>query len=113
MKYIKKMCGKYWLGFEDEPPVNQPIWACEYQTTNTEKTMGLKKKPVRGMIDEHGYFHEFKLKSDKLKQSGGVNYRARQYADTKEECVEIYNSLIDKQVSFLRSLLDKCIDDYE
>jgi len=110
MKYVKEEGWSRWI---NKPPINVEIWGCAYSTNNTEKTMALRKKPVKGIIKEDGRFYEFKKDSKTLKESGVINYTSRYYADTKEECVEIYNSLIDKQVSFLRSLLDKCIDDYK
>lgn len=97
------------------PPLNTEIWACAYSTNNTEKSMALRKKPVKGIIKQDGfydYFFEYKKDGKTLKKSGAIKHTGRQYADTYEECVELYNTLVDKQITVLQELFDKCMDDY-
>jgi hypothetical protein len=94
-------------------PLNTIVWACAYETNNTEKSMGLKKKPVRGIvICEFGrrYFYEVNKKDEKI-ESKVVKSISRRYADTEEECKEIYNSLVNAQISFLRGLIADCQGD--
>ncbi len=95
-------------------PINKIVWACAYQTNNTEKSMGLKKKPVRGIVTcEFGrrYFYEVNKKDEKI-ESKVVKSISRRYADTEEECKEIYNSLINAQISFLFALIADCQEDF-
>jgi hypothetical protein len=77
--------------------------------------MGLKKRPVRGIVrkSEYGssyYFYEVN-KKDEIIKSKRVYIYSRKYADTEEECKEIYNSLVNAQISFLRNLITVCEDD--
>lgn len=91
-------------------PKNVPIWGCAYKTTYDEKGMSLKKEPVLGMIKEDGFFYELKKNGD-IKKSNRVLYHSRQYADTLEECVEIYNEAVEKQINLLQTLINNCEKD--
>ena len=43
------------------------------------------------------YLYEHKKDGD-IKKSSKVYCTSRKYADTYEECVELYNSLVDKEI---------------
>jgi len=86
-------------------PKDKPIWACTY----SEKTTCDIKKPVYGMIIGSQFF-EFEKNNIDLRKCG-VSIYAREYADTYEECVELYNSLIMKEIEFLNVLIEDCKDD--
>ncbi|HSQ89790.1 hypothetical protein [Romboutsia sp.] len=87
-------------------PKKKEVWACAYSTNNTEKSMALRKTPVRGIVDG-GLFYEIG-KTGKIKKSGSVSAYARSYADTEEECIEIYNSKVNNQITFLEKLIEEC-----
>ena len=94
-------------------PIDVPIWGCAYSTTDSEKSMSLKKEPVLGMIKIYygrKYFYELK-KNGEIKPSSKVYHYSRSYADTLEECIEVYNKKVDNQIKFLQGLIDKCIED--
>lgn len=80
-------------------PLNTPIWACAYNVNNDTSHKYLIKKPVLGIAGEYNprYFYELK-KDGTPKKSSKVYCTSREYADTYEECVELYNSLIDKEI---------------
>lgn len=90
-------------------PKNKVIWGCAYSTNNTEKTMALRKKPVKGIIKDSN-FYELK-KNGEPKKSGVVHMSARDYADTETECIELYNQKVQKQIDFLHKLADSCKED--
>lgn len=97
----------------DHAPINTPIWGCAYKTNDSEKGMSLKKEPVLGMIVQefgHKYFYELK-KNGEIKKSSKVYYYSRQYADTLEESIEIYNDAVESQIKLLEELIDNCKKD--
>lgn len=94
-------------------PKDKPIWACAYETNDTEKGMALKKLPVKGIVTKgynYHYFYELNKKGE-IKKSGKVHSCSRKYADTYEECVELYNSLVKEQICLLENLLNSCYND--
>ena len=88
-------------------PLNKPVWACAYHVNNNDSYHYLIKQPVLGMvvgayISYSNPFHELK-KNGEIK-SKSVQCISRQYADTYEECVELYNYLIDKELQRLEEV---------
>ena len=102
----------------DNVPLNTVVWACAYSTNDSEKSMALRKKPVQGIVTptENNFrwrskeFTELK-KNGELKKSSRVYADSRRYADTYEECVELYNSLVNNQINRLKALIAKCEED--
>lgn len=98
------------------PKIGDAVWACAYQTDNNQITMGYIRTPVRGMIcnprgmgiqrwqDE--VFVEFG-KNGQLKKSSSVSKSARKYASTKEECTELYNSLVTSRIQWLEDRISE------
>lgn len=91
------------------------LWACAYSLDNNQITMGLKQKPVYGTtrcrrivweeddLNESysSYFVPFKKGSDsQLAKSKEVSIYARCFADTYEECVELYNQMVNERVDW-------------
>jgi hypothetical protein len=93
-------------------PRDVVLWACAYYTNNTEKGMALKKLPTQGKIINknstrwYDLFHEVNKKGEI--KSTHVYANSRLYADTKEECIEIYNNLVDAQIEVLEGLIINC-----
>lgn len=90
----------------NDVPLNTPIWACAYSTNNNTMYNYLIKKPVLGIVvnkdNNEVYrrmlcFYESKKDGD-IKKSSKVYCTSREYADTYEECVELYNSLVDREI---------------
>lgn len=90
------------------PSEGQKVWACAYETSNTEKSLSLKRTPVYGIVRGREFYE---LKKDGEPKSKGVYIYSRKYADTKEESIAIYNGLIDNQITFLHSLIRNCEKD--
>lgn len=82
------------------------IWACAYSTNNTEKSMATRRKPVQGIIKDRK-FYELNKKGE-IKKSSAVSIYAREYTDTEQECIELYNKLAQRQIDFLKKLAEKC-----
>ena len=106
---------KYYYDYESITE-NKEIWACAYCTNNTEKSMYLKKKPVKGKILYTGEndswtnkkIYEFReFKKDGTLKNTKVNADSRMYADTYEECVELYNSLIDEEIKRAEEVIEE------
>lgn len=92
------------------------VWGYAYSTNNTEKSMSLICKPVKGMIvvDKSKYhsrsmFHE--LKKDGTPRSTSVRGWSRNYTDNEAEAIKEYDILVQKQIDFLFELIGKCAKD--
>lgn len=94
---------------------NKPIWACAYELQNNKNKNGLIQKPVQGEIYEDGYrsyFAPYKKDSKSLAKSKEVLADlSRYYADTYEECVELYNSLVDEKIMYFLQRMRECAKD--
>lgn len=92
---------------------NRPIWACAYDVDNDTGRSRLKQLPAKGIIQPGGWHETFYLlKKDGTPRSNGVNASARYYADTYEECVEIYNELVDRRIKLLQKMIEETKEDY-
>ena len=90
------------------------LWACAYEFDNNKITMGLISKPVYGMARGYGWDYEevteesyvsffvpFKSGSKtEFAKSKAVRISSRVYADTYEECVELFNTLVNEKVKW-------------
>ena len=120
MKEIKSGPNNLWH-------VGDTVWACAY-TFNKEGTMQYFQKPVRGMLSRISqsndpylipgkanlmplYFIPFKSNGAELAWSKSVKAINRHYADTEEECNELYNMLIQKRLNWLAEQKAKCLAD--
>lgn len=92
---------------------SKELWAFDYATNGTEKSMGLKAKPYKCVIkQEYGRDYVYALdKNDKPLKSKSVQTSSRHYAETYEEAIEGYNKLVDKQIDFLIMMAKKHNDD--
>lgn len=90
--------------------VGDKLWACEYGYYYNRTEKALIQPPVYGQIVKGRYnIRSFAiLKKDGMPRTSGlVDARSRHYADTKEECIKLYNSLIQKRVEFLQNQIDE------
>lgn len=102
-------------------PVNKEIWACAYDEDNNYDYSHLRQEPVKGMIVYNSGENKVRLYSDKifmkigksgkLVKSSSVRLFSREYADTYEECVEVYNDTIDKRIELLKEYIEKSEND--
>ena len=91
------------------------IWACAYSFHKNKETMGLIQEPVYGITRSRSitwgkddlnesyssFFVPFRKGSDsQLAKSKEVSIWARCFADTYEECVELYNRMVNERVDW-------------
>ena len=91
------------------------LWACAYEFDNNKISMGLISKPVYGMTRGYGWNYEEVTEEDsyasffvpfrkgsktEFAKSKAVQIDSRMYADTYEECVELFNSLVNEKVEW-------------
>lgn len=104
------------------------VWACAYDFDSNKETMGYISKPIYGILsdrhirndiseintDERAlYFIPFRKGSDTtLAKSKQVSIYARVYADTYEECVELYNELIQEKIDWFQNKIKKIEEDF-
>lgn len=103
----------------DHVEVGQKVWACAFQLDKSKTQMRLVQEPVYGEIrgrirpstGEEGkspyYFIPYKRNSIDLAMSKKVSVYSRSYAETYEDCKEIYNSLVDENVNWLKERLSE------
>lgn len=92
------------------------LWACAYEFDNNKTTMNLISKPVYGMVRGYGWNYEntteedsyasffvpFRSGSEKeFAKSKAVCILSRAYADTYEECIDLFNSLVNEKIKWL------------
>lgn len=117
---------KYTTNLESIKPGTK-LWACAYEFDNNKITMELIQKPVYGMARGYGwnydeaneeksysvYFVPFKAHSEtEFAKSKSVRISSRVYADTYEECVELFNSLVKKKVEWFLERAEETRGDY-
>jgi len=94
-------------------------WACAYSEDNNYDYSHLKQLPIRGMIlDKHKagmskpkYSNQVFVplnKNDELIKSKAVDIYSRHYANTYEECVEVYNELVQERIDRLNEIIKEC-----
>lgn len=90
------------------------IWACAYEFDSNKTTMNLIQKPVYGEIYCDTWMRSFVpyKKNGGLAMSKMVRAISRVYADTYEECVELYNSLVKERVNWFMKRAEETANDY-
>lgn len=96
------------------------VWACAFEvdmdrkTWRNEPVVHLKCEPVQGMIlgrnkDTPWYNCEFAIlkNSGEPRKSGRVGIEARRYTKSYEDCVILFNSIIDEKIEFLQEQISK------
>lgn len=102
------------------------LWACAYEFDNNKITMGLISKLVYGMARGYGgdyeeiteeesyssFFVPFKRNSEtEFVKSKAVQIDSRMYADTYEECVELFNSLVNEKIEWFLKRAEETKED--
>ena len=95
------------------------VWGCAYNEDNNYDYSHLKQLPIQGMvldkykagIDKPKYsswvFAPINKKCEMIK-SKVVDVYSRHYANTYEECVEVYNGLIQMRIDRLNEIIKEC-----
>lgn len=102
------------------------IWACAYRFHKDKEMMGLIQEPVYGItrgisvawgdddLNEtySSFFVPFRKGSDsQLAKSKEVSIYARCFADTYEECIELYNKLVNERVDWFLKRAEETRED--
>lgn len=88
----------------------QKVWACAYELNHSKESNALKCEPVYGVITMSekyrgcGWFTKLKANGESCKTI--INFMSREYTDTREEAVKLYNELITKKISYMEELID-------
>ena len=95
------------------------VWACAYDEDNNYDYSHLKQLPIRGMIlDKHKagmnkpvysswVFAPVNKNGEPIK-SKVVDIYSRHYANTYEECIEVYNGLVQARIDRLSEIIKEC-----
>lgn len=100
--------------YKKKPPLNTPIWAVAYKINDETKHTRLICKPMLGEIIKGRWkteFFPYKKGTRTLRESGEVNVYSREYADTYEEAVELYNSLVQERIDKLKDMIAEAEND--
>ena len=95
------------------------VWACAYTEDNNYDYSHLKQLPIQGMV-----LDKYKAGMTKPKYSSWVfapinkngepikskvvDVYSRHYANTYEECVEVYNELVQMRIDRLNKIFKEC-----
>lgn len=104
-------------------PKNKPLWAVAYDIDNDTGHVRLSCKPTLGEVVSSSeikasslwsnyIFVPYKKGTHTRCKSGFVSCGARMYADTYEEAVDIYNSLVQKRIDKLEKMKNEAVSDF-
>lgn len=85
------------------------IWACAY-TFNLSNTYDYSMLPIFGRIRKQ-VFTPYKKDSDQLENFSDTSIFKLAYADTYEECVMLYNDLIQEKIAWFERRIEECKKD--
>lgn len=106
---------------EDKP--GSIVWACNYKLNSKGTGKIFYSKPVEGMLmlgntqESHNrraksgytkpnFFVPFRKKNTDLAWSKAVSVYSRCYADSKEECTELFEDIINKEIKKHQNIID-------
>lgn len=86
------------------------FYGCAYRINDDNRNHTLLQKPIKGTFQSNRWDTTFvPLKKDGTpRKSGGVWFGSSHIADTYEECVEIFNDLVNKRKQKLQELIKEC-----
>lgn len=94
----------------------QILYAIAYDINNETLHTNLRATPTKGILTEDSKWGRISFvplnKRGEPRQSGKVAYVSRKYADTYEEAVTLYNSLVQKRVNLLKEHLKFAEEDF-
>lgn len=97
----------------------QPLYAVAYHIDNETQHVKLRQLPVLGQIVPRNsrysttqyQFAQFN-KDGTLSESRRVHYRNRCYADTYDEAVTLYNTLVQERIDDLQNMIADAQKDF-
>ena len=91
------------------------IWACAYEFDCNKESKKYIQKPVYGIFvdgwgdtkgDDISFFTTIN-KNGNPSRSKKVHIYAREYADTEEECIALYNSLVQRKIDYFQQRINE------
>lgn len=92
-------------------PKEKPLWAVAYSINDDTEHHRLLCKPQRGELINDS-FVPYKAGTNTRRASGRVSKWARKYADSYEEAVELFNSLVQKRINNLLEMVEDAKKDF-
>lgn len=94
------------------------VWACAFDIdvdryNQSSDIKHLYCKPVKGIVvenlDAHWYDLKFAItsKDGTPRKSGRVSLNARRFTYTYEDCVELFNSIIEEKIQYLNGKISE------
>lgn len=88
----------------EDIPTNKDVWAFAYK--EDDRALNYICRPIKGRIKDDKYFYEYKVNGRDLKKNG-VSLYARYFADTYDEAVEGFNTLVQNRINSLNEKIEK------
>lgn len=92
-------------------PEGKPLWAVAYSVNDDTEYHRLMCKPTNGELCGYSFI-PYKIGTKTKRSSGKVSKYARKYADTYEEAVELFNSLVQKRIDNLLEMVKDAKNDF-
>ena len=92
-------------------PRNKSIWAVAYSINDDTEHHRLLCKPTNGEFDGYSFI-PYKVGTKTKRKSGRVSKYAREYADTYDEAVDLFNSLVQKRIDNLLKMVEDAKKDF-
>lgn len=85
------------------------VWACAYCLNKTNTELYLRCEPVFGVIKDISPYRKlfFPLKKNGELKNKGIGLDARDFADTYEECVDLYNEKVQNVSNILTGNIER------
>lgn len=99
---------KYYLPFivkdAEDIPINKDVWA--FSSKGDGRALNYIHRPTKGRIKDDKYFYEYKVNGRDLKKNG-ISLFERYFADTYDEAVEGFNTLVQNKINSLNEEIEK------
>lgn len=92
-------------------PEGKSIWAVAYSINDDTEHHRLMCKPTNGELCGYSFI-PYKIGTKTKRTSGRVSKYARKYADTYEEAVDLFNSLVQKRIDNLLEMVEDAKNDF-
>lgn len=102
---------KYYIPFHsivkdaEDIPINKDVWAFACKGEDS-RALNYIRRPTKGRFKDDKYFYEYKVNGRDLKKNG-VSIYARYFADTYDEAVEGFNTLVQNRINSLNEEIEK------
>lgn len=95
----------------DKKLINTPIWACNYEFNIVKFGKEITQEPIQGEIEVIGMggliFTPYTKNGNKKKdKSRAMDFVIYQYADTEEECNELYCKILQEKIDWCKETIN-------